>query len=502
MGEVDDELTAHEGRAPSYLDAVTPLIVLALLVSGAVALFGLNAMDGPIQVAMMLSAMVASVIILKNGHSWDSISQAGRRGISSVVSAIFILFAVGALIGTWNASGTIPTLVYYGLTVINPNWFYVTSLLVCALISLGIGSSWTTVGTIGVGLIGLATLAGVSPAITAGAVISGAYTGDKLSPLSETTILAAQLSDNDLYVHLRYQALVSVPGFVIAMLGFIAIGLTSGPIGVSEALMTSELMELDQLFWITPLNLLPLLLLVILSVRKAPASLALMGAALFAGVLACFTQPQAVLAAFPDAASGPGYFVKSIWQVIANGYHSNTGIEQVDGLLSRGGMASMLPTIWLIMAALAFGSVLDEFGFLSKLVTPLLTRARSDGNLIATSVGTAFGLNVATADQYVAVVLPIKLFRGEFERRHLATKNLSRVVSNGGIVTSPLIPWNSCGAFMAAALGVPTMVYAPYAIFNYVSPLLDVLYGYIGFKIARTNGAVTGDVRTTVPVDS
>lgn len=480
-------MSGHKGRAPSYLDAATPLLVLAGLVSGAVALFGLDAMNGPIQVAMMLSAMVTSIIILKNGHSWESISQAGRRGISSVVSAIFILFAVGALIGTWNVSGTIPTLVYYGLEVIHPNWFYVTSLLVCAIISLGIGSSWTTVGTIGVGLVGLATLAGVSPAVTAGAVISGAYTGDKLSPLSETTILAAQLTDNDLYVHLRHQAWVSVPAFVIAMLGFVAIGLGSGPLGVDQNLMNSELMKLDQLFWITPINLLPLLLLVILSIRKTPAALALMTAALFAGVLACFTQPQAVLAAFPDPEGGPGYFIKSIWQIIANGYHASSGIEQVDNLLSRGGMASMLPTIWLIMAALAFGSILDEFGFLSKLVTPLLTRARNAGNLIATTVLTAFGLNLATADQYVAVVLPIKLFRGEFEKRGLATKNLSRIVSNGGIVTSPLIPWNSCGAFMAAALGVPTLVYAPFAIFNYASPLLEILFGYIGFKIAPTD---------------
>jgi NhaC family Na+:H+ antiporter len=493
-------MSDQKGRAPSYLDAVTPLLVLAGLVSGAVALFGLHAMDGPIQVAMMLSAMVASLIILKNGHSWDSISQAGRRGISSVVSAIFILFAVGALIGTWNVSGTIPTLVYYGLEVIHPNWFYVTSLLVCAIISLGIGSSWTTVGTIGVGLVGLATLAGVSPAITAGAVVSCAYTGDKLSPLSETTILAAQLSDNDLYVHLRHQAWVSVPAFAISMLGFIAVGLMSGPLGIDQGLLNSELTKLDQLFWITPLNLLPLLLLVILSVRKVPAALALMTAALFAGVLACFTQPQAVLAAFPDPSGGPAYFIKSIWQIIANGFHANTGIEQVDNLLSRGGMASMLPTIWLIMAALAFGSILVEFGFLSKLVTPLLTRAQNTGNLIATSVLTAFGLNVATADQYVAVVLPIKLFRGEFEKRGLATKNLSRIVSNGGTVTSPLIPWNSCGAFMAAALGVPTMVYAPYAIFNYASPLLEILYGYIGFKIARAGGdAGMGSLTPGVP---
>lgn len=485
MDSADAPTPTRAAREPSYLDALTPLVVLTVLVSAAVALFGLDAMNGPLQVAMMMAAMSASIIILKNGHSWAEIEAASRRGVSSVVSAIFILLAVGALISTWNMAGTIPTLVYYGLKLIDPNWFYVASLFICAIISLGIGSSWTTAGTIGVGLVGLASLAGVSPVITAGAVISGAYTGDKLSPLSETTILAAQLSDNDLYVHLRHQAWVSGPAFAIAAIALLLLGMRDRSLGVDPALLDSELMALDQLFWITPINLLPLLLLVTLSIRRVPASLAITTAALFAALLACFTQPQAVLAAFPDAGGGFEYYLASAWQVIATGYRSATGIVPVDDLLSRGGMSSMLLTIWLIIVALAFGSVLDEFGLLSKLVTPLLLRAKSVGSLIATSTATAVGLNIVTADQYVAVVLPLRLFRVEFERRNLATKNLSRVVSNGGIVTSALIPWNSCGAYMAAVLGVPTLAYAPYAIFNYASPILDVIYGFANFKIAR-----------------
>jgi len=473
-------------RRPSYLQAVTPLIELTVLVGGSVALFGLDAINGPLQVAMMLSAMVTSIIILWNGHSWDDIAAASSKGVASVVSAIFILLAVGALIGTWNMSGTIPTLVYYGLILVDPNWFYLASLIACAVISLGIGSSWTTVGTIGVGLVGLATLAGVSPVITAGAVVSGAFTGDKLSPLSETTILAAQISGNDLYVHLRHQAWVSAPAFAIAAIGLALLGLGNASLGASETVIDSELLALDQLFWLTPLNLLPLVLLVVLSVRRTPASLAVMSSALFAGLLACLMQPQSVLALVPDAASGGlEHNIKAVWQVVANGFQSDTGIKPVDDLLSRGGMASMLTTIWLIIVALAFGSLLDEFGFLSKLMTPILTRAKRTGSLIATSIGTAIGLNVITADQYVAVVLPLRLFRVEFEKRGLATVNLSRAVSNGGIVTAPLVPWNSCGAYMAAVLGVPTMAYAPFAIFNYVSPLLDVIYGFAGFKIAR-----------------
>lgn len=469
----------------SYADAFAPLIVLTVLVSGAVALFGLDAMNGPLQVAMMLAAMVTSIIILKNGHAWSGVEGAAKKGVSSVVSAIFILLAIGALIGTWNMAGTIPTLVYYGLALIDPAWFYVASLVVCAVISLGIGSSWTTAGTIGVGLMGLATLAGVSPMITAGAVVAGAYTGDKLSPLSETTILAAQLSDNNIYVHLRHQAWVSVPAFVISAIGLTVLGLADRSPGVSDAMIDSELMALDQIFWITPLNLLPVLLLVILSIRKVPASLAIMTSALFAGVMACVLQPQAVLAAFPEATGSFIDYVRSVWQVIASGYLSDTGVKPVDDLLSRGGMAGMMLTIWLIIVALTFGSMLDEFGFLTKLVTPILTRAKHTGSLIATSIATAIGLNIVTADQYVAVVLPLRLFRVEFEKRGLASTNLSRAASNGGIVTAPLVPWNSCGAYMAAVLGVPTLAYAPFAIFNYTSPLLDVLYGYTGFRIAR-----------------
>jgi NhaC family Na+:H+ antiporter len=471
-------------REPTYLEAVIPLIVLTILVGGSVALFGLDAMKGPLQVGMMLSAMTAALIILRKGYHWEDISKASREGIASVVSAIFILLAVGALIGTWNMAGTIPTLVYYGLLLMQPNWFYLASLILCAIVSLGIGSSWTTVGTIGVGLMGLANLAGVSPFITAGAIVSGAYTGDKLSPLSETSILAAQLTDNDLYVHLRHQAWVSAPAFAIAAIVLLLLGLGNRSFA-SDAILNSELLALDRIFWITPINLLPLLLLIVLSVRRAPAFLALMISALFAAALGCLIQPRAALAVLPHAdAGGLVSFIKASWQVIGNGFHSDTGIKQVDDLLSRGGMASMLLTIWLIMAALAFGSLLDQFGFLSKLIAPILLRAKQTGSLIATSVGTAFGLNVITADQYVALVLPTRLFGAEFKRRNLATTNLSRAVSDGGIVTAPLVPWNSCGAYMSAVLGVATFAYIPFAVFNYASPLLDVAYGFLGFKIA------------------
>ncbi len=477
-------------REPSYFDAIAPLVVLAVLIAGAVSLFGLSAMDGPLQVAIILSAMFTAFIVLKNGHSWEAVAEAGRKGVSSVVSAIFILFAVGALIGTWNMSGTIPTLVYYGVQIINPDWFYLASLVVCAAIAMGIGSSWTTAGTIGVGLVGLSFLAGVSPAITAGAVISGAYVGEKLSPLSETAILAAQLTGTTIYKHLRAQVWTSVPALIVAAVAFAILGWSDNLSGVGDTVIASELLVLSNLFNITPLNLLPLLLLVVLSVMKTPPSLAIVGSALLAAVLAPFLQPESVLRFVAEPDLPPVLaFLKGGWLAMASGYQANSGIAVVDGLLSRGGMDSMLLTIWLILGALVYGTLLDEFGLLLKLVTPVLMRANSVGTLIGTVVATAFGLNIVAGDQYVAVVLPARIFKAEFRKRGLSPVNLSRAVADGGSVTSPLIPWNSCGAYMAAVLGVPTLLYLPFCFFNLASPLITLLLGFTGFKIEKLDPA-------------
>lgn len=492
--ELDNEMSTSSSRPirpPSYFDALAPLVVLALMITSSVALFGLDAINGPIQVGLFLAAMVTSLIVSKNGHSWQAIGQAGRQGVSSVVDAIFILFAVGALIGAWNMSGTIPTLVYYGILMIHPNWFYLATILVCAIISLGIGSSWTTAGTIGVGLVGLSVMVGVSPAIAAGAVISGCYVGEKMSPLSETAILSAQITGSDTNTHLRQQAWTSLPALAIAAILFAVLGFADGVRGLGEDVIASELRALNGLFWISPANLLPLLVLVVLSVLRTPAALAIMFSALCAALLAPFTQPEAVLrfVVDPDAAplGSPAIaFVKGGWLALANGYQANSGIPMVDALLSRGGMSSMLTTVWLILGALLFGTLLDEFGLMAKLITPVLNRAKSTGRLIATVVGTAFGLNLVSGDQYVAVVLPARLFRGEFERRGLASTNLSRAVCDAGSVTSPLIPWNSCGAYMAAVLGVPTLLYGPYCFFNILSPLLTLLLGFTGIRILKT----------------
>ncbi|MEU4768788.1 Na+/H+ antiporter NhaC [Actinosynnema sp. NPDC023794] len=477
-------------RAPSLVDATVPLVALVALIGGSLALFGLGALDGPIQVALVLCAMVATLVVLKNGHRWAEVEAANQRALTSITSAVFILLAVGALIGTWNLSGTIPTLVYYGIQALSPTWYYAATALICGIVAMSIGSSWTTAGTIGVGLVGIALMLGLSPGITAGAVISGAYLGDKLSPLSETTVLTAQLAKVDVYEHIKRQAWTSLPAFGLAFTLFALIGLFWGPAPTDAGDTASELNALGDIYWITPLNLLPLVLLAVLSARKVPASLALMTSALFAGLLAVFTQHDVVRAFVAAPGLDPVRTgIQAVWQALATGFTLDSGIGDVDRLLSRGGMDSMLLTLWLIIGAVTFGTVLEEFGLINRLIDPMIRAAKGTGRLFVAVFATAFGLNVVAGDQYIALVLPSKVFRVEFARRGLAPTNLSRLAADSGTVTSPLVPWNSCGAFMSAALGVSTLLYLPFCFFNIASPLLSLVYGFTGFRIERVRPA-------------
>jgi NhaC family Na+:H+ antiporter len=317
-------------------------------------------------------------------------------------------------------------------------------------------------------------------------VISGAYLGDKTSPLSETTVLASQLAGAELYTHVRAQAWTSVPAFLIAAAFFALLGMRGEGVIPQEAAAYADLVKIGELYWITPLNLIPLIALLLMSLKKAPSSLAILAASLLAGVMAAILQPDVVLrfVGEPDLAR-PLAFVKGVWSAMASGFEARSGLPDVDALLSRGGMDSMLTTIWLIIGAVTFGTLLEEFGLLSKLIDPLLARVHSDGQLVATTAGTAMTLNVVAADQFIALVLPTRMYKEEFAKRGLAPENLSRAAADAGTVTSPLVPWNSCGAYMAAVLGVPTLLYLPFCIFNIASPILTVLYGFTGFQIKR-----------------
>ncbi len=488
---------AHSGRGPrppSLLDAVIPLATLVVLIGLSIGLFGVAATDGPLQVALFGSALVAGLVALKNGHSVDQIRESAIGGVSSAMGAIFILLAVGALIGTWNLAGTIPTVVAYGIEILRPSIFYVAVAVICAVVGMVTGSSWTTAGTLGVAFIGMAPILGVSTTIAAGAIISGAYVGDKMTPLSETTVLVPSLVGGVTTAeHVRGMMWTVVPAFALALAVFLVVGL-SGDVADTAVDTAVARDVLEQTYSIGPLNLLPIALLVLLAIKHAPPFLAIFATAVFSGVLAWFTQPD-VVEAFVDEPGQAWLFdgFESLYRTMSSGFVSTTGNETIDELFSRGGMASMLTTVWLILGALSFASIMENAGLLERLIAPLVAKAQSAAQLILTVAATAVGLNLVAGDQYVAVVLPSRVFRLQFAARGLAPRMLTRTVEDTGTVTSVLVPWNSCGAYMTGVLGVPTMHYAPWALFNYFNPLIAIGYALTGFRIERLDDVPTGD---------
>ncbi len=456
-----------------------------------IALFGVGATDGPLQVALLLSASFASLVAFKNGYTVEAIADAVVGGVTSAMGAIFILLAVGALIGTWNMAGTIPTVVTFGIDIMSPSWFYLATALICALVGMVTGSSWTTAGTLGVAFVAMAGVLGLSAPITAGAVICGAYFGDKMTPLSETTILVPKLVGGlTVAEHVRNMFWTAGPALGISLVVFLVLGLTATPQGDADPQEAVD--ALESAFNISLVALLPLLLLVVFSIRKAPPFLAIVGSALFAGVLACITQWPTVEAFVADPELGPlATGIEAIFAAMATGFVSVTGVPAIDELFSRGGMASLLTTVWLVLAALSFAAIMEHAGFLQRLLTPIVSRTRSRGSLILAVNASGIGLNVVAGDQYVADVLPSRMFRDEFRRRGLAPQVLSRAVEDSGTVTSVLVPWNTCGAYISGVLGVPTASYLPFCFFNILSPVLDVLYGFIGFKVPRLAAAET-----------
>jgi len=473
-------------------DAVIPVAALIVLVALSFLLFGDEGAKGPNQVALTVAAMIAVFIAWRRGHSVESLREAAVASVGTGIGAIFILFAVGALIGTWAMSGTLVAMVYYGLQLLSPNYFYVTVCFISAVVAASIGSSWTVAGTIGIGFIGIAINMDLNPAITAGAVISGAYFGDTTSPLSDSANLAAAAAGVDLYKHVRETLITSAPALLIALAIFFLLG-RPGDFDASakvEAIRATFAMSL----WL----FLPLAVVAVMAIfRFSPFTTIFVGA-LVGGLLAAAMSPARVIAyanVEPGTWSGVA-LLKGVWLALADGYSARTGNEAIDRLVNRGGMASMLNTIWLIITALAFGGVVEKAGMLDRLIGPIVEKAKSGGRLVATLVGSIFATNVVTADQYIAIVLPGRMFKGAFERRGYAPFVLSRTVGASGTPTSAIVPWNSCGAFMAATLGVPTLAYAPFAVFSFASPLLAIGFAYMGLRMVRSSAAAAPDKPT------
>jgi NhaC family Na+:H+ antiporter len=462
------------------VDALTPIGMLVGLLSLSYFLFRDEASYGPNQVALLFCSTAAAGLAYKNGLPWEGIRQAMVDGVATGIGAIGILLAVGALIGTWALSGTIVAMVYYGLEILSPNHFYATTALICAGVAFSIGSSWTTAGTIGIGLIGIAGSMDLSLEITAGAIISGAYFGDKASPLSDTANLATAAAGSEIFSHIRESLWTSAPALLLAVAGFWLLG---KPGDFDAATM---LTSIQAHVAVSPWSFLPLVLVLVLAVLRLPPMTTIFIGALAGGVLAAILNPDAVITFAKDLSLWrPLALVKGVWMALSTGYHVDTGDAAIDQLMTRGGMSSMMVTVWLIICALAFGAAIEHGGFMSRLIDPALRRVRSDGGLAALLVATCFAANVITSDQYIAVVLPGRLFRPEFLKRGLAPVFLSRVIGDSAIVTSPLVPWNSCGAYMAATLGVPVLGYSVFCFFNLLNPLLTILFTILGFRVLR-----------------
>lgn len=471
-------------KSPSIWDALIPVFVLIALLTGSVYFFADNSSYGPNQIAMLVAAGIAVIIGLKNGFKWPDIEQAIVNGISLSLGAILILLAVGSLIGTWLLSGTVPTLIYVGLIILDPSYFYFASCLICAIVAMSIGSSWTTAATIGVALMGVANGMGMNPAIAAGAVVSGAYFGDKLSPLSETTNLAPAVAGTDLFSHIQYMLWNTIPSFILALILFAILGFSSNT--EVEVAKIDQLIELLQSqFNLGFIMLVPLAILLVLAIKKVPAFPAVFIGALIGGIWAVIFQPQAITRLAGEDLSGWQANLTVVWSALFDGIAIQSGDENLDDLLSGGGMSAMLNTVWLVMCAMTFGAVLEKTGLLKRLVEAMVKRVHSAGGLVASTIGTCFGTNVITADQYIAIVMPGRMFKDEYKKRGLHQLNLSRSLEDGGTITSPLIPWNTCGAYMHSVLLVHPFEYIFYAFFNLISPILGIIYAFIGFKILK-----------------
>lgn len=462
------------------IEAVIPIVLLVLLLAAAVASFGDETTGGPAQIALIACGMVAAGLGLRKGLKWHDLEKAVVQSVGRAVVAILILLAVGALIGVWMVAGIIPTIIYYGSQVLDPSIFYVATLLVCALVSVAIGSSWTTAGTVGVALISIAAAMGLSIEMTAGAIISGAYFGDKLSPLSDTTNLASGLSGTDLFTHIAFLLWTTVPSFIIAILFFSVATMMMGEVAPQSQIEALR-QNIATTFNVHPVLFLPLVAMLVMGVRRVPAFLAIFVSILIGAVMGGFFQNVGSIGWLDTAVVQTQVY----WLAAASGYEAASGDAVLDDLLTGGGMGSMLTTIWLIVSAMFFSGMMERTGMLQRILVSLLLLFKRDGALVAGAGMTALATNAIASDQYLSIVLTSRMYADEFKRRGLDPVNLSRAVEDSGTVTSPLVPWNTCGAFMAATLGVSTFAYLPFCIFNLASPVVSLLYAATGFKIRK-----------------
>lgn len=478
---MDDKIIRN--KELNIYEALVPVLVLIGMLAYNVYVYGDDALSGSNQFILLLGGAVAAIVGFFNKVSYKKMIEEVANNLKSTTGAILILLFVGALAGTWLISGVIPTMIYYGLKLLNPTIFLPATVVICALISIATGSSWTTSATVGIALIGIGGALGIPLGMVAGAVLSGAYFGDKMSPLSDTTNLAPAMAGTDLFTHIRYMTYTTVPTIIITLIVFIIIGFSFETNG--EADTDAILVSIQEAFHINAWLFLVPAAVIFLIIRKTQPLIALLIGTLLGGIFALIFQPDVVL----KISGAEQLDFRSAYQGVMNAITVDTSIEtsndELNDLFSSGGMYGMLGTIWLIICAMVFGGVMDAIGALSTISAALLKLASSVFGLFASTVTTCLALNVTASDQYLAIVVPGKMFGKAYEEKGLAPENLSRTLEDSGTVTSVLVPWNTCGAYQSGVLGVGVEQYFVYAIFNWLSPIMTLIFARFNIKIKQ-----------------
>lgn len=471
-------------KHPSLFEAILPIIVLMVLITLNITLSKDDTLSGANQLALLFASGVATLIAIKNGHKWDDILNGIVHILSSALPAILILFTIGMLSGSWMAGGIVPTMIYYGLDILHPSYFLPAVVVLCSMISVAVGSSWSTIATVGVALLGIGQALGFSNGVIAGAIISGAYFGDKISPISETTNLAAAVTHTPIFTHIKYMLYTTIPSMIITILLFV--GITIWGKGGQNVITTIDMQTIiAETYTVSPWLLLVPVITLLMIVKKVPAIPVLFIGSLLGICCVVAFQPDFI----KMIANVNTLDFKSVFTTCSKIFYGRTEVITdntiINKLFSTNGMAGMLNTIWLIITAMVFGGILETSHSLDKMMVFIRRRVSTSSGLITATASTAALFNLTTGDQYISIVMPSRMFAQSFKKANLAPEVLSRTVEDSATVTSVLIPWNTCGATQASILGVATMTYAPFAFFCYISPIMTILYALLNIKIRK-----------------
>ena len=473
-------------RDPSFFESIFPIIFLVILLSINVSIFGDDALSGSIQIVLILSSAVASLVAMRLGFKWKDIQKGIVKSIDSSLPSILILFLVGSLAGSWMLSGIVPAMIYYGIQILNPKIFLFAACIISIIVSMATGSSWTTTATIGIALIGIGKALNISEGLIAGSILSGAYFGDKMSPLSDTTNLAPAVAGGELFSHIRYLMYTTLPSIGICLIIFILMGLTNVndiDLNNTEIILSS----ISDKFYISPVLFVVPLIVILLIYKKVQAVPSLFIGVFLGSIFALIFQTNLVHEI--SQTGDPGWVslfvgtMKSLYGTIT----ISTSSDMVNELLTSSGMYGMLGTIWLIISAMIFGGVMEKAGFLDSIATIILKKVNSTGSLVTSTAGSCIFFNLTASDQYMSIVVPGRMFSTIYKNKNLAPENLSRTLEDSGTVTSVLVPWNTCGAYHASVLNVATLTYLPYCFFSLISPLMTILVAYFKIKIKKLN---------------